>query len=105
MDPMLGVLSAAAALASAPRVTQLRPMMVDVDGKRRSLCLEIPTSPLQPNNTIDDAMVDVWNCDSFTVNATNSKDGRDKWVQTDEQDFELQSVATARNMSQPKCLS
>ena len=48
------------------------------DGRKRSLCLEIPTSDVQPDNKKDGAIVDVWRCDNFPPLGVTVNDGRDK---------------------------
>ena len=102
----LPALLAILALTPPLEIEQLIPLMVDVDGQRRSLCLEIPTSPTkQPNNTADGTIVDVWRCDNFPPLGTTVVDGRDKWVKSGVVDFELRSAVTAVNQSAPKCLS
>ena len=87
-------------------VQQIVPLMVDFAGRHASLCLEIPTSPVQPNNTADGTMVDVWRCDNFPPLGTTVVDGRDKWIRSGpDTGFELWSAVTSLNESKPKCLT
>jgi len=105
------------------QVMQLVPMMVDVDGHSRDLCLEIPTSTSQPDDNKDGALVDVWSCSAFPPKAgAATTDGRDKWLVafggdgavalsatagsfSKNEHFELQSAVSLLHNGAPKCLS
>ena len=89
-------------------VDQVIPIMTDIFGNRRSLCLEVPNSAIQ-NSTDENAILDVWRCDNFPPLGATKIDGRDKWILQGPPDarggYELVSAVSAFNGSAPKCLT